>query len=124
MRAAMFGLAVLLSLTSQNSAAVLTTEDQIRQAVIGNTVSGVEDGKSYTEYFRPDGYIHGQDLEGPYAGEWRIAGREICTRYFEEDHSISAWECMGVEVNGSHLVWLQNGEHYEAQLVPGNPNEM
>ena len=44
-------------------------------SIIGNTVSGIEDGKSYTEYYQPDGYVHGLELEGPYVGEWRIAGR-------------------------------------------------
>ena len=64
MRAATLGLAGLLSLTSPSFSAVLTTENAIRQAIAGNTISGIEDGKSYSEYYQPDGYIHGAELEG------------------------------------------------------------
>ena len=124
MRVAMLGLAGLFALTGPSVGAVLTTEDQLRKAVIGNTVSGVEDGKSYTEYFRSDGFIHGEDHEGPYVGEWRIAGPEICTRYFEEDHSMSAWECAGVDIDGSHFAWTKDGERNAAQLLPGNPDKL
>jgi len=120
----MLGLTGLLALTSLSFGAVLTTEDEIRQAIVGNTVSGIEDGKSYTEYYQPDGSVHGEDPEGPYVGEWRIAGRHFCTRHFDEDHSMSAWECMGVDINGSHFAWIEDGERYEAQLVPGNPNKL
>jgi hypothetical protein len=91
----MLGLAGFLSLTSASLGAVLTTEEQIRLAIIGNTVSGTEDGKPYTEYFLPDGHLRGVDPEGPYSGAWRISGRRFCERYSDEGSS-SDWECMGV----------------------------
>ena len=134
MRATMLGLAGLLSLTSLSFGAVLTTEAQIRQAIVGNTFSGIEDGKSYTEYYQPDGYIHGVEPEGLYVGEWRVAGRNFCVRYFDKGEgpdreevgsgTIGAWECMGVEIQGSLFAWIKDGERYKAQLVPGNPNKL
>jgi hypothetical protein len=134
MRAATLGLAGLLSLTSPGFGAVLTTENAIRQAIAGNTISGIEDGKSYSEYYQPDGYIHGAELEGIYVGEWRIAGRNFCVRYFIKGEgldreevgsgSIGAWECMGVDVGGSHFAWVKDGERYDAHLVPGNPKKL
>ena len=78
MRAAMLGLAALISLPCTSFGAVLTTEDEIRRAIIGNTVSGTEDGKPYSEYFLADGHLRGVGPEGPYSGEWRISGRELC----------------------------------------------
>ena len=134
MRAAILGLASLLLLTSLSFGAVLTTEAQIRQAIVGNTISGVEDGKSYTEYYQPDGYIHGLEPEGLYVGEWRTTGRNFCVRYFDKGEgadreeqgsgSIGAWECMGVEIQGSLFAWIKDGERYKAQLAPGNPNKL
>ncbi len=134
MRAAILGLAGLLSVTSLSFGAVLTTNADIRHAIVGNTISGVEDGKSYAEYYQPDGYIHGAEAEGLYVGEWRIAGRNFCVRYFikgegpdrEEVGSgdIGAWECMGVEINGSSFGWVKGGERYKAQIVRGNPNKL
>jgi hypothetical protein len=134
MSAAMFGLAALLSLTTFSFGAVLTREAEIRQAMAGNTVSGIEDGRSYTDYYQPDGYIHGQEPEGSYVGEWRIAGRSFCVRYFDRGEgpdrdedasgSIGAWECMGVDIQGSLFAWIKDGERFKAQLVPGNPNKL
>ena len=134
MRPAILGLAALLSLTSLGFGAALTTEAQIRQAIVGNTISGVEDGKSYAEYYQPDGYIHGAEPEGLYVGEWRTTGRNLCVRYFDKGEgpdreevgsgTIGAWECMGVEINGSSFAWVKDGERYKAKLVPGNPNKL
>ena len=132
MRAAIVGLAGFVSLLSVCFGAVLTTEEQIRQAIVGSTVSGIEDGKPYAEYFLPDGHIRGVDPEGPYSGEWRISGRELCERYFAQrteealpdEGSPSNWECMGVEITGSRFAWVVDGERYEARRVTGNPNNL
>ena len=126
---ALFGL-VLVSTPS--FAAVLTTEDQIRQAIIGNTISGIEDGKPYAEYFLPDGHLRGVDPEGPYTGEWHISGRTLCERYFTQrteeadpdEGSPSGWECMSVEITGSRFAWVVDGERYEARRFTGNPNNL
>jgi hypothetical protein len=126
---ALFGL-VLASTPS--FAAVLTTEDQIRQAIIGNTISGIEDGKPYAEYFLPDGHLRGVEPEGPYTGEWRISGRTLCERYFTQrteepdpdEGSPSGWECMSVEITGSRFAWVVDGERYEASRVTGNPDNL
>jgi hypothetical protein len=123
MRVGMLGLAGFLSLTSASLGAVLTTEEQIRLAIIGNTVSGTEDGKPCSEYFLPDGHLRGVDPEGPYSGEWRISGRRLCERYFDEGSS-SDWECMGVEIVGSRFAWIVDGERYEARRIAGNPNNL
>ena len=133
-RAAILGLAGLLSLTNVGLGGVLTTEAQVRQAIVGNTISGIEDGKPYTEYYQPDGYIHGLEPDGLYVGEWRTTGRSFCVRYFDKGEgadreeqgsgSIGPWECMGVEINGSFFAWVQDGERYKAQLVRGNPKKL
>jgi hypothetical protein len=132
MRMAMLGLAGLMFQSSASFAAVLTTEDQIRQAIIGNTISGIEDGKPYAEYFLPDGHLRGVDPEGPYTGEWRISGGILCERYFEQgtdepvpgEGSPSDWECMSVEITGSRFAWVVDGERYEARRVKGNPDNL
>jgi len=127
MRAIVLTSAALLALTNFSFGAVLSTEAEIRQAIVGNTISGVQDGKSYTEYYQPDGYIHGLETEGPYVGEWRIASQNVCVRYFDDDNkngAIGAWECMGVDVTSSLFAWIKDGQRYEAKLVPGNPNKL
>jgi hypothetical protein len=118
LRAAILGFASLLSVTRLSFGAVLTTNAEIHHAIIGNTISGTEDGKPYAEYYQPDGYIHGQEPEGSYVGEWRIAGRNVCVRYFDRGEgpdrdengsgSIGAWECMGVDIQGSLFAWIKD----------------
>ena len=138
MRVLILGLTGLLSLSSVSFGAVLTTEAQIRQAIIGNTISGTEDGKPYTEYFLPDGHLRGMAPDGPYAGEWRISGRKFCERSFEDagsglhdsgdagaGGSYGDWECRGVEIVGSRFAWIdEDGKRYEARRVAGNPNNL
>ena len=122
----------LVLVSTPSFAAVLTTEDQIRQAIIGNTISGIEDGKPYAEYFLPDGHLRGVDPEGPYTGEWHISGRTLCERYFTQrteeadpdEGSPSGWECMSVEITGSRFAWVVDGERYEARRFTGNPNNL
>ena len=119
MRVAILGVAGLLSLSSVSFGAVLATEAQIRQAIIGNTISETEDGQPYAEYFLPDGHLRGLAPDGPYTGEWRISGRSLCERSFDE-HSVSEWECSRVEIVGSHFAWIdEDGKRYEAQRVAG-----
>jgi hypothetical protein len=37
---------------------------QIRQALVGKTMSGIENGESYSEYLSPDGGISGRSPSG------------------------------------------------------------
>jgi hypothetical protein len=60
------GLAGLLSLMSATVGAVLTTQAEMRHAIVGNTISGTEEG------------------------EWRIAGRSFCVRYFDRQEGLIA----------------------------------
>ncbi len=124
MRILILALSGLLSVSTPSFGDVLTTDQKIRQAIIGNTVSGNEDGKRYVVFFLPDGSIHGQGADGAYSGEWRISRRRICVLYSEDEGPSKDWECMHVEVTGSRLTWIEDGERYDAQLVPGNPNRL
>src|SRR5882724_241683 len=59
---------------------------QIRETLIGNTFSGVdEDGESFSERLNPDGLISGRSPSGSYSGRWRISGKQICFLYPQGD---------------------------------------
>ena len=128
MRGAMLGLAGLMSLSGASFAAVLATEDQICQAIAGNTISGTEDGKPYTEYFLPDGSLRGVGPEGPYSGEWRINGRELCERSFAQRDDEAASQRglaqrLGMHGRRDHRLWFRLGRRRRALRSPPPPRK-
>ena len=80
---------------------------QIRETLIGNTISGVEDGESYSEHLNPDGTISGRSPSGSYSGRWRISGNQICFLY-PEAHRPTEWDCTEVRLDGNRITWEDN----------------
>jgi len=78
---------------------------QIRETLIGNTFSGVdEDGESFSERLNPDGTISGRSPSGSYSGRWRISGNQICFLYPQGDQS-TEWDCTKVRLDGNRITW-------------------
>ena len=114
----------IAAISSPAFAAALSSDDDIRHALVGNTISGEEDGQAFTEYFKPDGTIAGEEADGRYAGHWHIAGSQMCLRYEEDDGKEGNWECLRVDVDGTRVTWLSEGEATtSATLTPGNPGK-
>lgn len=114
-------LAVALSPMAQ--AKLLSSDDEIRRALVGNTISGEEDGETYAEFIDPNGRISGEAGQERYTGRWRIAGGQICLSYDIEDKP-SEWDCSNVGVEGSQIVWFDEGEKYVSNLTAGNPRKL
>ena len=81
----------LLMMPAMAQSKDLSSDDQIREALVGNTVSGVEEGKSYVEFLQPDGRIDGEGRDGRYTGHWQIAKGQICFSY-DDDEKASNWD--------------------------------
>jgi hypothetical protein len=128
-----FFAAVLLSATAAGvwatqsalaQSATTLTAQEIRDQLIGNTISGVEDGESYVEYLRKDGAISGQSGSEKYSGLWRIGDDQICFFYKEDGKSASKsenWDCTFVVIHGDKVIW-QGTDDPDATLLAGNPN--
>jgi hypothetical protein len=99
----------------------LTTDDQVRQALVGNTISGEDEAEAYSEFFHPDGRILGEDRQGRYSGHWMISGAQMCMRYYENGDKESNWDCSQVEIEGNKVIWSSDGERSTSTLIPGNP---
>jgi hypothetical protein len=91
---------------------------EIRASIVGNTLTGVQDGEAYTEFLRSDGTISGRAKSGKYFGEWRISGNRICFGYRDDKKN---WDCSYVKLRGSQVVWSQKGGASFSTLVRGNP---
>ena len=98
----------------------------IQARFVGNTIDGVENGQSYSEYLVPDGTLRGVEPSGPYTGRWRIANNQICFHYDEEDGDPGAWDCSPVTLVGQNVYWSQGVDEDppEATVVSGNPKNL
>ena len=115
---------LLVGLPPAAHAAALTTDDQIRQALIGNTVSGEDDGENFSEYFNPDGRVLGERRDGRYSGHWHVAGAQMCVRYADNDGKESIWECSRIDIDGNKATWSDEEGKAVFTLTPGNPNKL
>lgn len=88
----------------------------IRERIIGNTVTGtMSPDSAYTEFYAPDGTIHGAGYEA----RWTIESDEMCLDY---DESLQS-DCYGVRIDGKTVEWHRQGEvQGTGTLVAGNPN--
>jgi len=115
-----------LAASQTSPAQVGVNEDQIRQMLAGNTVSGfsADDGAWYTEFFSPDGVIRGQEEGQAYKGQWTVLGSQVCVRYPKEEDpgKLGDPDCTGIATNGDHFAWTEEGGIYPAQLRSGNPD--
>jgi hypothetical protein len=123
---AMRGLVILLgaglaAVACAVRAKVLTSDAEIRQALVGNTISGVEKGKAFTEYLHPDGRITGEAADGRYTGHWAISGARMCLRYANGDGEEGGWDCSLIDIDGTQVMWSGDGKASVSRLTPGNP---
>jgi hypothetical protein len=98
--------------------------DQIRAKLVGNTISGVEDEETYSEYLKQDGKIAGFAPSGKYTGRWRIADDQICFFYDGAGKTVTSakdWECSFVAIDGSKITWDPGPDASESTLIAGNP---
>ena len=114
---------ILLSATGSAMAAdSQLSGSEIKAHVIGNTVVGVDNGRSYQEYYDPNGSISGVDNE-VYKGAWRIEGDKLCSKYDDADSDTKdapEWDCSAVSLKGDQLTWVDgDDDKTEMKLLPG-----
>jgi hypothetical protein len=124
----MFGLPITLALISSCAGFLLShamAQDQKLTGIaawnqlVGNSITGEEDGKPLVEYYAPDGTaksMHGNEIS---TGQWALVGETICFRYGADKDST---ECYKVEVTGNTATYTDKdgtGSRYE--ILKGNP---
>ena len=107
MRVLLFITAATLALSTTAFAQSLSG-DQIRETLVGNTMSGFDDGEVFHEYLNPNGTISGSTPSGRYSGQWRISGDEICFAYDTNAKSGPKWDCSEVRLRRNRIIWDDN----------------
>jgi hypothetical protein len=117
------------ALADTSNAVRLLSADDIKKEIVGNTITGVEKGKTYTEYLKPDGTISGSE-DGAYNGAWRLEGDRICLTYDPDEDATSKehqWDCEPLARKGDDLFWSDSvaaDDPAEATLLHGNPKNL
>jgi len=113
-----------MTVASSAKAQTSFSDEQIRQALIGNTISGKLSGRPYVEFLRPDGRIDGVGSDGRYTGRWTISRGRMCLSYDEGGDKATRWDCARVHVQGDKVIWVDRGDKTYSTLSPGNPKNL
>ena len=86
--------------------------------LVGNSISGTEDGQTLTEYYAPDGTAKSMLGSEISTGNWMLVGEVICFKYPDDDKP----ECYKLEVAGdTATMYDQDGAGTRYQILKGNP---
>jgi hypothetical protein len=87
-------------------------------AVVGNSITGKEDGETLVEYYAPDGTAKSMLGNEISTGKWALVGETICFKYGDEDEM----ECYKLEVMGNTATFTdQKGTGTRYEILKGNP---
>ncbi len=87
-------------------------------AVVGNSITGKEDGEILVEYYAPDGTAKSMLGNEISTGKWALVGETICFQYADEKEM----ECYKLEVMGNTVTFTdQKGTGTRYELLKGNP---
>jgi len=86
--------------------------------LVGNSISGTEDGKPLIEYYAPDGAAKSMLGNEISTGTWMFVGEVICFKYVDDDKP----ECYKLEVTGdTATMYDEKGTGTRYQILKGNP---
>lgn len=122
--AAVLTLTLMLSLLqglAQAGDPPVLNEKEILTQIIGNTATGKTNGVRWSEYYEPNGTIHGRWRNDPYQGKWSISGSEVCYDYAgSEDDG-----CWTMSLMGDEITYYKDGKpDGTAKLLKGNPKDL
>jgi len=86
--------------------------------LVGNSITGQEDGKTLVEYYAPDGTAKSMLDNEISSGKWVLVGETICFQYTDQKEM----ECYKLEVMGNTVTLTdQQGTGSRYEILKGNP---
>jgi pyruvate/2-oxoglutarate dehydrogenase complex dihydrolipoamide acyltransferase (E2) component len=92
---------------------------QAWSALVGNSISGMEDGKPLVEHYLADGTAKSMTGNEISTGQWALVGDTVCFKYDNET------ECYKIEVMDKTATFTDSkgtGTRYE--ILKGNPKNL
>ena len=85
--------------------------------LLGNTITGKEDGKTVFEFYAPDGTAKNMTENEITTGKWALVGETVCFQYPDDDT-----DCFKLEVSGNDVTFFDTkGTGVRYELLKGNP---
>jgi hypothetical protein len=86
-------------------------------ALVGNSITGKEDGETLVEYYASDGTAKSMLGNEITNGKWALVGEAICFQYPDQE-----MECYKIEVMGNTATFTdQKGTGTRYEILKGNP---
>lgn len=86
--------------------------------VVGNSITGKEDGETLVEYYASDGTAKSMLGNEISTGKWALVGETICFQYPDDKEM----ECYKLEVMGNTVTFTdQKGTGTRYEILKGNP---
>ena len=92
---------------------------QAWSALVGNSISGMEDGKPLVEHYLADGTAKSMTGNEISTGKWALVGDTVCFKYDNDT------ECYKIEVVGDTATFTDakgSGTRYD--ILKGNPKNL
>jgi len=92
---------------------------QAWSALVGNSISGMEDGKPLVEHYLADGTAKSMTGNEISTGKWALVGDTVCFKYDADT------ECYKIEVVGNTVTFTDakgSGTRYD--ILKGNPKNL
>lgn len=88
-------------------------------ALVGNSISGMEDGKPLVEHYRADGTAKSMVGNEITSGQWALVGETVCFKYDNET------ECYRLEVIDNTATFTDSkGTGLRYDILKGNPKNL
>lgn len=102
----------------------MATGDELYAAIVGNTILGVLQDKTYASYYGMDGRVltdfdsTDDSRTADIVGTWKIEGDRFCTSYSADDPI-----CMEVRLDGDKITFFMYGmEQSTSTILRDNPH--
>jgi hypothetical protein len=88
--------------------------------LVGNSITGKEDGETLVEYYAPDGTVKSMIGNEITTGTWALVGDTVCFKYPEEEI-----DCYKLEVIGNSVTMTDSsGDGSRYEILKGNPKSL
>lgn len=88
--------------------------------LVGNSITGKEDGEILVEYYAPDGTVKSMIGNEISTGNWVLVGDTVCFKYPEEE-----MDCYKLEVMDNTVTMTDSsGDATRYEILKGNPKSL
>lgn len=89
-------------------------------ALVGNSITGDEDGETLVEYYAPNGTAKSRSGKELSTGKWTLRGEQVCFKYPGYDA-----DCYRIEVDGEVATFYESdGSSSQYTMLKGNPKKL